>query len=234
MKTRFYSEHMISVIVPIHRKESRLQSIRANVSSSSIPAELIIVINKELEGSIAPLHPHERIVVSKHMGRGHSFVEGIKEARGYIILLLHSDTVLPPSWDVAIADRLEDTRIVAGGFSRSFDRSNPYLGVLVNVSEFLAHLTGEIWGDRGVFMRSETAQKCLSAIDVPILEDVRLSKCLNRLGKVILLKEKTVTSSEAFRKKGMIRHLLSIVKCRLWYALGGQPRHIYRYYYRRE
>jgi hypothetical protein len=225
---------MISVIVPIHRRESRLQSIRTAISSSSIPAELVIVINnKELEGSIVPLHSHERIVVSKHMGRGHSFVEGIKEARGYIILLLHSDTVLPVSWDVAIADGLEDTRTVAGGFSRSFDRLNPYLRVLVNVSELLAKLTGEIWGDRGVFMRSEVARQCLSAIDVPILEDVRLSKCLNRLGKVILLKEKTVTSSEAFRKKGMIKHLLSIVKCRLWYTLGGQPRHIYKYYYRR-
>ena len=226
---------MISVIVPVHRRESRLQSIRTDVSSSSIPVELIIVINnEELKGSLAPLHSHERIVVSKHIGRGRSLVEGIEEARGYIILLLHSDTVLPPRWDVAIADGLEDTRIVAGGFSRSFDRPNPYLRVLVNVSEFLAHLTGEIWGDRGVFMRSEVARQCLSAIDVPILEDVRLSKCLNRLGKIILLKEKTVTSSEAFRKKGMIRHLLSIVKCRLWYALGGQPRRIYECYYQRE
>ena len=68
-------------------------------------------------------------------------------------------------------------------------------------------------------------------MNVPIMEDVRLSGFLSKQGRVVLLKEKVITSSATFIRYGLLRHTYRIIKCRLWYALGGNPVNIYHYYY---
>jgi len=225
---------LISVIVPIHREGSRLQAIRESIAPSSTPTELIIVVNnKELEGIVRAEGPRERVVVSERMGRGHAFVRGATEARGDVLVLLHSDTVLPPKWDRAIAKALDDDGTVGGAFSLSFDVPSLYLKALIFSSDLFYHLTGEVWGDRAIFVRSGVLRRCLAAMDVPLLEDVRLSKCMRGLGTVIVLKERVITSAEGFMAYRRVRHAWKALKCRFLYALGASPQRMYEYYYKR-
>ena len=165
------------------------------------------------------------------MGRGGAFVRGAQEVEGDVVLLLHSDTVHPLKWDEAIARALEDGQIVGGAFSLSYDVSSLYLKLLIFMSNAFVRLTGEMWGDRAIFVRTEVLQQCLTLMDVPLLEDVRLSKCMNGCGKAIVLREKVVTSADGFRREGMVRHAWRALKCRLWYALGGDLERMYEYYY---
>jgi len=148
-----------------------------------------------------------------------------------VILLLHSDTILPNAWERAILSVLKNSGIVGGGFSILFDIPSIFLNMLTHLSDLYFYLTGEMWGDRAMFVRSEVLKKCLLALEVPIFEDVRLSNCLKKFGKVSLLKEKVITSSQAFKKNRESSHFRKIVKCRLWYALGGDIEQIYNYYY---
>lgn len=225
---------LISVIVPIHRGDSKLQAIREAIAPSSTPTELIIVINnKELEGTIRPEGPNERVVVSERMGRGHAFVRGTIESSGDVVILLHSDTVLPPKWDSAIAKALDDDGAVGGAFSLSYDIPSLYLRALIFMSDLFTRLSGEVWGDRAIFARREALEGCLAAMDVPLLEDVRLSKCMRGRGKVIVLKEKVVTSAEGFMTQGRVRHAWKALRCRLLYALGASPQRLFDYYYKR-
>jgi len=227
-------DRLISVIVPIHREGSRLQAIRESIAPSSTTTEIIIVVNnKALEGTVRPEGPGERVVASERMGRGHAFVRGATEARGDVILLLHSDTMLPPKWDRAIVKALDDDRTVGGAFSLSFDMPSLYLKALTFLSDLFYHITGEVWGDRAIFVRSEVLGRCLADMDVPLLEDVRLSKCMREQGMVIVLKEKVVTSAEGFMTYGRIRHAWKALKCRVLYALGASPQRMYEYYYKR-
>ena len=63
------------------------------------------------------------------------------------------------------------------------------------------------------------------------MEDVKLSRFMNKKGIVVMLQEKVITSADTFFKYGLLQHTFRIIKCRLWYALGGNPDKIYRYYY---
>lgn len=63
------------------------------------------------------------------------------------------------------------------------------------------------------------------------MEDVRLSKLMNKKGRVIVLKEKVTTSASDFVKYGWFRNSLRTFKARVWYALGGNPQKIFDYYY---
>jgi hypothetical protein len=219
--------------VPVHRKDAKLPAIRKSVIPSSTPTELIIVMNnKELEGSIRPEGAGERIVTSDRIGRGYAFVRGAMEARGDIVLLLHSDTLLPEKWDRAITRALDSGRASCGAFSLSFDMPSLYLRALILLSDAFYYLTGEVWGDRAIFMRREILRQCLDAMNVPLLEDVRVSECLRERGRILLLKEKVVTSAEGFLTEGMVRHAWKALWCRLLYALGASPQSMYDYYYR--
>lgn len=230
--SRPFNRHVISVIVPVHRRDSKLPSIRRIAASASTLVELIIVINnKELIGTITPEHPNEKVIICEQAGRGYAFVRGALQAEGDIILLLHSDTLLPIKWNSAIIKALENPKIVGGGFSMTFDVESLWLKMLIRLSDVRVYLAGEILGDRAIFVRANILKNCLPLIDIPIFDDVELSKCMRRQGKILLLKERVVTSADAFVTKGIIRNLVRIAKCRIWYALGGNPKQIYTYYY---
>lgn len=225
-------QQKISVIVPVHKKNSRLSEIRKQINHSQQTVELIIVINNNaLEEVIKPENTFEKVVVAEKIGRGYAFIKGIMKSQGDIVLLLHSDTLPPKNWDKAIKNALENDRIVGGGFSMSFDSHSYYLKLLAYSSYIRFRLTGEIVGDRAIFVRSEILKKCLRVMDVPLFEDVRLSKFMRKFGSTTLLKEKVVTSADSFRKNGMLGHFWRIVKCRLLYVLGVDLEKIYKYYY---
>jgi hypothetical protein len=225
------SAPLISVIVPIHTPNHKLQQIRKALSSTH-PIELIIVVNNpELVGKILPKAPNELVVYAPRKGRGFAFLKGIANVKGIITLLLHSDTIPPLGWDRVIFKAMEDSGVAGGGFSMIYDTPNPYLDFICWFSNQWARITGEIYGDRAMFIRSQILERCLSALQVPILEDMRLAKCMRRYGRVVLLKEKVETSAEAYRKHGLIQYIAKVWLSRFWYALGGSPFRIYNYYY---
>jgi glycosyltransferase involved in cell wall biosynthesis len=224
----------LSVIMPVHRETGLLAGVRSSVHAASAPPELVIVLNdRSLEGSIKAERPNERVVLCERRGRGFALARGVGEVTGEVVVLLHSDTLLPPGWDIAINRALADRRYVGGGFHIAFDRPSRYLNFLLLYSDLMVLLGRAMWGDRAVFVRARAIRKCLGALDAPLFEDVRLSKCLRRMGKLVLLKERVVTSADHFWHNGPYTQTARIIKARLWYAFGGDPQRIYDYYYSR-
>ncbi|MFX1534381.1 MAG: glycosyltransferase [Promethearchaeota archaeon] len=222
---------LISVIVPIHKMTPVITEIRKKLTCSKTPFEAIFVIEKFLKGRFKAENSREKVVVSQKFGRGFSLVKGALHAKGDIILFLHSDTLLPPGWDEAIKRALFDEDVVGGGFSVQFDNANRFIKFLVFIYDLLFHLSREMWGDRAIFIRSRYLREGLSLMYVPLMEDVRLSLWMRKKGRVVLLKEKVTTSASSFVSSGPLRHTISIVMCRIWYALGGDLQKIYRHYY---
>jgi glycosyltransferase involved in cell wall biosynthesis len=223
----------ISVIVPIYRRTPQLQRLREFMANSNSMYELILVINNSaLIHDIVAQHPHEIVITQLQPGRGFALKRGTMSARGEVILFLHSDTILSQNWDTEIIEQLKDPHIVGGGYSLRFDTPNIVLEYLIKLSTIIFHLTGELWGDRAIFVRSKTLRKCLSALNVPLFEDIRLSKCMRKHGIVSILNKYVTTSAASFQKYGLIQQTIRILVSRLWYALGGDPKQIYNYYYK--
>ncbi|MBY8996745.1 MAG: hypothetical protein KGD60_03360, partial [Candidatus Thorarchaeota archaeon] len=81
------------------------------------------------------------------------------------------------------------------------------------------------------FIRSHILKRCLSVLEVPLFEDLRLAQCMRKYGRLVLLKEKVETSAENYRKHGLMGYIGKFLLCRIWYALGGSPFQIYNAYY---
>ncbi|MHA2149732.1 MAG: hypothetical protein ACXAAN_13865 [Candidatus Thorarchaeota archaeon] len=220
------------MITPIHTTDHKIPLIRKVLSSATTPTQLIVVINNpDLTNHIIPQGPNEVVVVAPRRGRGFAFLQGIANIVGSITMLLHSDTIPPKGWDHAILTALEDSQVVGGGFSMTYDTPTPVLEVGSWIVNQWIRLTGELYGDRAMFIRSHILKRCLTVLEVPLFEDVRLSRCMGKFGQIVLLKEKVVTSARNYRKYGLLRYTGKFLVSRAWYALGGSPFHIYNAYY---
>ncbi|MHA2025316.1 MAG: glycosyltransferase [Candidatus Thorarchaeota archaeon] len=223
---------LISVITPIHTTNHKLTQIRKAISSATNPIELIIVLNNpELIEHVVLQNSNEQVLVAPRKGRGFAFLEGIANSSGSITLLLHSDTVPPIGWDNALLSALEDTHVVGGGFSMTYGRPIPNLDIGIWIMNQWFRLSGELYGDRAMFVRSHILKRCLSVLEVSLFEDLQLAKCMRKHGRLVLLKEKVETGTKSLREYGLLRYLGSFLLCRFWYALGGSPFHIYNAYY---
>ena len=222
---------MISVIIPVHSKGNKVKSIRENISRATTSTETIFVISKELQGLIEPEGHNEQVLVDDRWGKGYALIKGAKKAKGDIVLILHADTLLPDGWDSLIVATLKDPGIAGGGFSYSFDIRSITMKLAIFTTDILFYTRGDLWGDRALFVRSSVLNKCMNSLNVAIWEDLRLSHEMRKHGRVVMLKDKILTCAEKFNKNGVFVHSMSIVNCRVWYALGGNTDTIYEYYY---
>ncbi|MHA2355108.1 MAG: hypothetical protein ACXADC_08050 [Candidatus Thorarchaeota archaeon] len=214
------------MITPIHTTNHKIPQIRKSISSATAPIQLILVLNNpKLTNHIVPKSSNELVVVAPRKGRGFAFLQGIANVTGNFTVLLHSDTILPNGWDNAILTALEDPQVVGGGFSMTYDTPKPNLDLGTWIMNHWFRISGEIYGDRALFVRSHILKRCLSVLEVPLFEDLRLAQCMHRYGRVVLLKDKVENISKSFRDQ------VSFILFRLWYALGGSPFRIYNAYY---
>jgi len=225
---------LISLIVPFHESLIGLESLRQQLNLVKTPIEVILVIDRKLEGLIEKKKPYEKIIIKKNKGRGYNFAEGVRNATGDIIVFLHSDTCLPQYWDKAIRRALFHDEVIGGAFSLEFDNKNKYIKISFYLTALICLILGELWGDRAIFIRSKFLKNNLSVIEVPIMEDVRLSRWMNKIGRVVVLKEKVTTNSSTFFEFGFLRKSLRTLKARVWYTLGVDPQKIFNDYYSRK
>ena len=59
--------------------------------------------------------------------------------------------------------------------------------------------------------------------DIPLMEDVELSKRLKRFGPPLCLKHRIVTSGRRWETRGVVRTILLMWRLRLAYWLGADP-----------
>lgn len=223
---------MISIIIPVAYLTTELDTIRQNFADITSPIEVVLVVDDSLKSDFSETFAFEKIVIMERKGRGYAFTQGLKSAQGEFIVFLHADTVLPLNWDQLILTCFENKDTVGGGFSLSFNHTPPYLKFLIFCTVILFKIRGELWGDRALFTRASVLKGNESTLDVPLFEDVKLSRLMRRQGRTVLLKEKVITNEKSFTRAGFLRHTFKILVARGWYALGGSPERIYRYYYR--
>lgn len=224
----------LSIIIPLDRLspllDSSLQRIE-DARENGCEVEVIIVATMPVYDRAASRYPGENVVEAHKVGRGYQCVQGAELSRGDVILFLHGDTILPEVFHEAIAKALSDKTVAGGAFSLRFDAPHPWLTILLTLSEWRSRLLREIWGDRAMFVRRSVFETCASVMRVPLMEDVRLSTCMGKQGRVALLEQAVVTSAERFMRDGLWRHTMRIIFCRLWYTFGVRPELIYKLYY---
>jgi rSAM/selenodomain-associated transferase 2 len=158
---------------------------------------------------------------------------GAAAARGDVLLFLHADTSLPDEADALISVMLADPRYLWGRFDVRIDGHHPLLPLVAAMMNLRSQITGVCTGDQAIFVRRQAFVEIDGYPDIPLMEDIALSKTLRRRGPPACISPRVATSGRRWEKHGVLRTILLMWRLRFDYWRGVDPHELaIRYGYR--
>ncbi|MFC2095671.1 hypothetical protein ACFLSW_04460 [Candidatus Bipolaricaulota bacterium] len=159
--------------------------------------------------------------------------QGANVSSAEVLVFCHGDTLLPLGWCEAVLQALDKPGVSCGCFRLRLD---PPRGILrlVNRLPFPRNWRF-VFGDQVQFMPRELFEAVGGVPDIPLMEDVELSRRLARRGRIVRVKLIAVTSSRRFLERGPLKQLLVDLVCWSRYVfLRARPEDLLRLYARQE
>jgi len=155
---------------------------------------------------------------------------GAAVARGDVFLFLHADTQLPDDADRLVLAGLERSDRAWGRFDIVIAGRSALLRVVAASINVRSRLSGIATGDQAMFVRRDAFARLGGFPDLPLMEDVALSRRLKRLSRPRCIGARATTSGRRWETRGVMRTILLMWRLRLSYFLGADPAALARRY----
>lgn len=169
----------------------------------------------------------DTVIVSKP-GRAIQMNSGAELATGDVLLFLHADTILPDDVDDVIS--AIDGDQFWGRFDVRLSGQQFIFRVIESMMNLRSRLTSVATGDQAIFIHRTLFDRIAGFSEIPLMEDIEISKRLRKISKPLCMKQKVITSSRRWQDKGIVRTILLMWKLRLYYFFGMSPERISRMY----
>jgi rSAM/selenodomain-associated transferase 2 len=184
-------------------------------------AEIIVVDSGSSDGTCLLAEPFADRVVSAPLGRGVPLNTGAALGKGDALLFLHADTTLPENADFLIDAAL--LHCAWGRFDLRIAGRNGLLAVVARLINWRSRLTGIATGDQAIFIRRETFLAVGGFPELPLMEDIAISRLLKRRCRPACISTPVITSGRRWDHYGLIRTIVLMWRLRLAYYLGAEP-----------
>jgi rSAM/selenodomain-associated transferase 2 len=191
-------------------------------------AEVIVADGGSHDGTANLAAPLADRVITVRRGRGAPLNAGAALGCGDALLFLHADTALPNDADRLIAAAL--ARRAWGRFDLRIAGCHPFLAVIARMINWRSRVTGVATGDQAIFVRRAAFEAVGGFPDLPLMEDIALSRRLKRLCRPFCIATPVVTSGRRWEANGVIRTVVLMWRLRLAYYLGVAPARLARRY----
>jgi rSAM/selenodomain-associated transferase 2 len=206
----------LTIIVPVLNEAAIIvAALRA------LGAEIIVADGYSRDGTARLAKPFADRVITVRHGRGAAMNAGATLGSGDALLFLHADTTLPDN-----ADRLIDAALARrawGRFDLRIAGSHPLLTVIARMINWRSRLTGIATGDQAIFVTRHAFEAGGGFPDLPLMEDIAISRRLKRRCRPYCIATPAVTSGRRWERHGVLRTILLMWRLRLSYYLGVEP-----------
>lgn len=220
-----------SVIIPILNERAKLPSLCEALLhiNACAPVEFIFVDGGSTDGSVAWLKQNNFYVITAQKGRAYQMNAGAQCAAGEWLIFLHADTAMPVSFLNAL-DALPAN--VAWGHARVKLDDNAHIARWVERGiAFRTAISGVATGDQTLFVKRDTFSAIGGYEPILLMEDVALSRKLNRYFDKAILPIEVTTSSRKWRRNGYIKTIVLMWCIQLAYVCGVSTARLHRWYY---
>lgn len=165
-------------------------------------------------------------------GRAKQMNSGAALASNEILLFLHADTYLPNDAHQQINSALNRTMKVWGRFNIVLSGEHFIFRIIERMINLRSCLTGVATGDQAIFVRRGVFELFGGYAEIPIMEDVELTKTLRTISRGCCIKSPADTSSRRWEEHGIFKTILLMWRLRLQYFLGDRAEKLadsYRY-----
>jgi rSAM/selenodomain-associated transferase 2 len=169
-------------------------------------------------------------VLEAPRGRARQMNAGAAAARGEVLLFLHADTALPGDALRLLELGLGATGRAWGRFDIAIAGSHPLLATVSTLMNLRSRWSGIATGDQAIFVKREAFASVGGFPDIPLMEDVEISRRLKALSAPLCVRSRAVTSGRRWERDGVLRTILLMWKLRFAYAMGVAPERLARRY----
>ena len=178
--------------------------------------------------AIAAQYPVE--ILSSARGRAQQMNAGTQHAPGEVLVFLHADTRLPDQFNALMRQFLRSP-LQWGRFNVRLDDDDWLLVLTARLINLRSRITGIATGDQAIFVRRQAFESIGGFEDIPLMEDIELSKRLKQLSRPCCVRSAVLTSSRRWQQHGVVHTILLMWSIRLAYWLGVSPQRLWRWYY---
>jgi rSAM/selenodomain-associated transferase 2 len=216
----------LSIIIPVLDEAKGLASHLAGLEVfRARGVEVIVVDGGSTDETVEHAKRGADHVLTAPRGRASQMNAGARIARGEVLLFLHADTRPPADADRAIAAAIGQGSLW-GRFDVTIEGRHRLLRIIGALMNGRSRLTGIATGDQAIFVTRAAFAAVDGYAQVPLMEDVLLSRALKRLGWPACLRERAITSGRRWERQGVLRTVLSMWRLRLAFFLGADPRRL--------
>lgn len=219
----------VSVIVPALNEE---QGIAATLRRARQPGvrEIIVVDGGSLDETRALAHGLADVVLSAPRGRAAQMNAGAERAAGEILLFLHADTLVPSDFAQAVIAASLRPGVIGGRFDVDLVPSTLLLRVTGELMNWRSRLTRIATGDQTIFIRADVFRQLGGYADIPLMEDIDLSRRMKHAGRIACLRQRVTTSARRWQTHGVTRTILLMWSLRVLYFCGVSPARLRQWY----
>ena len=219
----------LSIVLPVLNEAASLPGTLARLRRHFPEAELLVVDGGSSDETVALAAMDSVQVLHSQRGRARQMNTGAAAARGDYLLFLHADS--EPGYTAADL-YLELAAEPAWGFAPVILAGRRWVfRVIEHAISWRSRLTRVATGDQGIFVLRSVFEDLGGYADIPLMEDVELSKRLRSQSAPRVLPWPVTTSSRRWESHGVLRTILTMWRLRLAYVCGVPPQRLYERYY---
>jgi len=193
----------LSVIIPAYNEENYILPCLHSVATQDFSKEKyeVIVVDNNSKDKTAKIvkenFPQIRIVNEKKQGVVFARIKGIKESRGKIIVFIDADGIAPKDWLKKIYKTYRKNKNIAGiGGGYILDHSSLKKKTYEKIVNFTTLAFKTYVGTNMSFKKDSYLKSGGFSTKINMSEDFFISKKIKKVGKLIILKDNDVITSD--------------------------------------
>ena len=214
----------LSVIIPTLDEQDHIRLLLNDLAALRHNGhELILVDGGSSDSTRAAATGLVDRIIATGRGRALQMNAGAGAASGEIFWFLHADSRVPPGAATTLIRAYTDGHIW-GRFDIRLSGRHWLLRVVERSMNLRSCVSGMATGDQGIFVAREAFAAVGGFPELPLMEDIALSKALRRYAPPhCIRKPRLLTSSRRWEEHGILRTILLMWRLRLAYLLGIAP-----------
>ena len=217
------------VVMPVLNEAAGIQEALAALAPlRARGVEVVVADGGSSDATVALARPLADIIVVAPRGRGAQMNAGAAASDGDVLLFLHADTRLPPDADAIIRDGFVRTGRTWGRFDICIAGVHRLFPIIAAAMNLRSRATGIATGDQAIFISRAAFGPGFP--DIPLMEDIAMTKRLKRTGPPLCVAAAVVTSGRRWEKHGVMKTILLMWWLRFAYFLGVSPAQLARSY----
>ena len=219
----------LCIVVPVLDEAGHLASRLSELQRfRDRGARVVVVDGGSADASLAIARQHADLALLAPRGRAAQMNAGAAACPADVLLFLHADTRLPEDADALVGRAT--LSYAWGRFDVRIDSRRPLLRVVAGSMNLRSRWSGIATGDQALFVRHELFSQVGGFPDLPLMEDIALSRELKRHGPPCCLRQRVSTSARRWERDGAWRTILLMWRLRAAYFLGADPARLARRY----